>query len=156
MNAAALLWENRFKVAMLALAAAVAMLGRQQEKIGALGQALLDKPKVETHVETRTVQGPVRIVEKIVTTPGGERIVERIITRDAVTRDTNAQRVERPNCPAQYVPKWIVGASANPLKAQEGQMIRVGYSVNGRIDVTYGHSINTRDTRHEIGTAFRF
>lgn len=156
MTAYALLWDQRFKVALLALVAAAAMLVRQQEKIASLGQALRDKPKVETRVETKTVQGPVRIVEKIITSPAGEKIVERVITRDVVVKDSTAAKVETPICPAPYKPRFFIGASANPFRSQDGQMLQIGYTVNGRLDLGYGHSINAPSTRHEIATRLRF
>lgn len=156
MTAHALVWNQRFKIACLIIIACSWGMIKQQTIIAARDQQLRDKPKIETRVQTQTIQGPVRVVEKIVTVPGGERIVERVITRDAVTTDSRVASVETPVCSKPYTPRFFIGASANPLRSQDGQMIRFGYTVNGRLDIGYGHSINAAEEKHEISTRFRF
>jgi hypothetical protein len=148
-----ILWKFKSELALLAACLLAFGLSKDNE---ALRAALAAKPKIETRIETKTVKGPVRIVEKIVTTPGGERIVERVVTRDAVTRETIAAHNETPACVAPYVPRFLIGASANPFRSQDGIMLRGGYTVNGRLDLSYGHSITGKDERHEIATALRF
>ena len=157
MTATALLWEHRFKVAILTIAFLSSVIVNQ---LGQIERIKAEKPKIESHVEktaaTKTTAGPVRTVERFVTVPGKcdpimvERVIEAapVVTEKIV--EVVKERVERPACETPRTYKFLVGAGANPARAQDGQMLHVGIGVVDRLDLSYGHSFPGQPERHDI------
>lgn len=116
--------------------------------------ALAARPAVETHVVTRTVQGPERIVEKVVK---GD-VVERTVYKDPVTTVTEASRDTHPACPDPLRPPTrYVGAGWSPLDERRPR-IRAGGTLFGRLDL--GGYYDTAKTPAQgalgIEAAYRF
>jgi hypothetical protein len=152
-------WKHRTKILLIVAVGLLAVCKRQNEKIGHLKALLEQEPIVLDRVVTKTVEGPVRIVEKIIEKPGGEKIVERVITREVVVKEAASEHSEAPACPAvKAAPRWIVGASVDPIGAQGWRntaLIRGGVTLGGRLDLTVGHSV-TGPNRSEVGVGVRF
>lgn len=174
------LWSRRFEVLACLLLILCACLYKACGKIGELKATIAARPmistkvetkvetKIETQVKTVRVEGPVRIVERVIHEPGQKEIVERVITRDAVTTttgketekdtasDTLAARVEVPACAAERpTPRWIMGASTGILEPSRSIGIRGGVTIGGRVDLTLGYDFYGHD-RVRIDAAYRF
>lgn len=148
-------WQHRALILAFAIAGLVALAKRQQEQIGGLKARLEMKPAVVERETVKTVQGPVRVVEKIVEKPGGERVIEREIIREVKVTEKGSEHIEAPVCPAQKPAKrWLVGASADPARAQDGQMIHAGITVANSLDLTFGRSLKL--DRNDVRIALRF
>ena len=125
----------------------------------ALRATINARPQIETHAEkkedVKTTTGPVKTTERFAvsancvpvlierTIEAAPVVVEKIVE---VSRDHS----EKPACPAprgDY--QFLLGGSANPARAQDGQMIHVGVGIKDRLDLSYGHSVNGPE-RHDI------
>lgn len=150
------LWRRRDIVLVLIVVGVVYVAKLQYDKIKILQVQIAEKPAVVDRVVMKTVQGPERVVEKIVEKPGGERVIERTVYKEAVTAVATNDHSEIPICPApERKNRYLFGASADPFRAQDGQMLHAGYSINNRIDLSYGHSVNGPD-RNDIRVVLRF
>lgn len=160
MTASALLWEHRFKVAVLIIAFLCSVVVNQLGRIERLRSEFAAKPKVEIRYEKaeaeKTTAGPVRTVERFVTVPGkcDPVLIERVIEAAPVVTERVVEvindRIERPTCPTRGQYQFLVGAGANPARAQDGQMLHIGLGVGDRLDLSYGHSFPNQPERHDI------
>jgi hypothetical protein len=159
-----LAWDNRTKVLMLIVVLLAWALWIQQKRIGGLQAQLAAKPMVETKTQTqlvtKVVEGPERIVEKIVTQPGGVQVVERTIYKDAqiatTQSETESATKETPAYAAPAAaPRWIVAAAADPFGASRNVALRAGVTLGGRLDLSYEHSI-TGAGRQAVDVGWRF
>lgn len=156
-----LLWKFKSEIAVVALSILIWGLRAENKSLKA---TIAARPAVESHTEksatTKTIVGPTRTVEKFVVVPGkcDPVLIERTITAEPVTIEkiveVTKDRTEKPICENKSVPRWLVGASADPFHAEDGQTIRVGTTIAGRLDLTVGRS--TKRDRSEIGFAVRF
>lgn len=127
---------------ILVLGTLLAVAGKH---IQDLNVALRSKPKVEIvykdRVVEKRVQGPVRIEEKVIETPGKDRVIERVITRDAVVTDRSTDRegshTETPVCPAPKT--WAIGGGIDLRRRDRGA---VGISKSfGDLSLGVGHAV---------------
>lgn len=99
-------------------------------------------PAVIMRVRTVRVEGPVRIVTKVIETPGRiER--ETIEERGPVTVVADSDSASIPVFPpAPRMSRWIIGAGVNPFSYQETRYWSAygGYSFGGRLDLCGGVS----------------
>lgn len=177
MTVITLVWKNRDKALVGVVVSLLFVVYLLNGLVQSLEVALAAKPRIETRIETRVetkietriVQGPERIVEKIIIKPGGERIVERIIYRDRIVTVTGTETVKEVeeeteqdpvvarSCMASNGSRIIVGASLSPFEIdgiRTLRMARVGYSFQNRIDLTYGYDLWA--PRHLAEISFRF
>ncbi len=136
-------WEHRALILATILVGVTAFMARCVQDNIRLRQMLADKPKVETKVETRVetkiVQGPERIVERVVK---GE-VVERVVYRDPVTtqtvKDKASEQVEKPFCPPEKnSPARFVGVLLPPTGDPADMIVHGGVTLGGRLDLGYG------------------
>lgn len=125
---------------VLVLAALILYIFSLRGQLAAANAALAARPKVETRVEvqtkTVTVQGPERIVEKIVK---GD-VVERVIYKEPATTTTEAQkdydRTTAPACPSAAPAPWrYAGAVVDPLSTTKLVGVRGGVTLYNRLDL---------------------
>ena len=92
----------------------------------------------------RTVQGPVRIVEKIVrTAPSGERYErDRVIDRGSVDTETDRKSQETPFPAYGGSNKWILGGAYLPAT---GWLALGGYGIGNRLDLMVGAGKDSQD-----------
>lgn len=148
-------WHYRASILAGALIAALFIMNTQDQDIERLEALLSAKPLVEEKLVTKIVEGPVKIVEKIIEKPGGEKIVERIITKEVVVKDSASSHVETPVCWSAPAPRWIFAASVDPRKVQQGPMLKGGTTIKNRLDLFAGHSV-MGPNRAEVGVGIRF
>lgn len=102
-------------------------------------------PKVEKQVIVKTVEGPIRIVERIIERPGGEKETERTITKEPVTSTESNFSMTTPIAIAGSSNKsrYLLGGSyrLNFTQAKNGT-VWAGYSFLNRIDVLGGLGID--------------
>jgi len=117
------------------------------------------KPTVVEHEVIKTVQGPTKVVEKIVYQPGGERVIERVITDEGWT---TARETEHKEEPVKIVERprnrFIVGLALDPIEYKQPPLIGyVGYSLFKDVDVIYGYAHKgVGGTKHMVGAIWRF
>lgn len=180
MNYALLAWKHRDKALGGVVVILLGVVHLQQGQVNTLETALAAKPKIETRVrvetKTKIVQGPERIVERIIENPGGERIVERVVTREAVTTesgtDSDTKSSENPVA-ARIVlggraPRWILGATVAPVelaapsypnnRLKALSSVRIGHGFGGgRLDISYVYGLHGPwESRHGAEIAIRF
>lgn len=123
---------------------------------------LAAKPAVESKTEvrtvTRTVAGPVRIVERFVDTPGPERIIERVTERGPVTTEKGTERaVERSETPmGERTPKRFLGVMVAHDVPTKVFGVRGGMTVFGRLDLGVGYRFAGPWIGPQAEVAFRF
>ncbi len=106
----------------------------------AQNQLVYRNPAIIEHVRTVRVDGPVRIVTRVVETPGRvER--ETVEERGPVSVVHDSARVAMPVFPPAPRPsRWIAGIGANPFSYRESRYWAAygGYSFGGRLDLCGG------------------
>jgi hypothetical protein len=122
--------------------------------------ALAARPKVETRVDvhtvTKTVQGPERVVEKVVK---GE-VVERVVYKDQAVTTTEAQkdydRTTAPACPAAAPAPWrYAGVLADPFAPTKLVGLRGGVTLWNRVDLGISGRFSPRaEGAAEVGVRF--
>lgn len=121
--------------------------------------ALAARPKVETRIDvqtkTVTMQGPERIVEKVVK---GE-VVERIVYKDAATTTTGTEkeydRTVAPACPAAPKAPWrYAGALVDPFAETKLVGLRGGVTLYDRVDL--GLSARSQPNAVALEAGIRF
>lgn len=164
LTAFSVVWRHRDKalgVFVVLLIFAIHLLNGQ---VQSLEIALASKPRIETKIETRIetkietriVQGPERIVEKIIIKPSGEKIIERVVYRDRIItvsgtetlKDMFEQTESEPVVAMELLKsrssRFLLGASFSPFqvdKLETVRIMRVGYSFQNRLDLTYGYDL---------------
>ena len=89
-------YEQRAKILAFIVAALIALVLRQRERIAAQDAALAARPAVQDHVVIKRVQGPTRIEVRTIEKPGGERIVERIRYVESSSSERSNEHQETP------------------------------------------------------------
>jgi hypothetical protein len=106
----------------------------------AQNQLVYKNPAIIEHVRTVRVEGPIRIVTRVVETPGRvER--ETIEERGPVSVVKESLMVQTPVFPpAPRMFRWIAGIGANPFDYRETRYLAAygGYSFGGRLDLCGG------------------
>ena len=146
-----------------------------RETIAGLKVVVSAKPRVvvehKTRWRTKTIEGPVRIVEKIVYKPGGVKIVTKEIFRDKIVKvdvkATDDSKTENPICPVyvgsaaepRLAKRWLVGATFAPWieganKSRDSLRLKGGVTLAGRLDVVYGYEPYVG--QHHVGLNYRF
>lgn len=97
--------------------------------------------KTETRTVTRVVEGPTKVVERIVYQPGGVRIIEREVNRDSMVTEKGVEKaVERTETPVSGgVPKRYVGVMVAPDTPYKAYGVRGGMTIFGRFDIGVGY-----------------
>lgn len=155
-----LLWKNRM---IITLAAFAALCLGEYQKIRELRAIIAARPAVESHIEksdaTKTTTGPTITREKYAVVQNCvpvliERTVEAapIVVEHIV--EVKKDQSEKPACETKSAPRWLVGASADPFHGEDGQMIKAGTTIAGRLDLIGG--VSTKLDRSELGFAVRF
>jgi hypothetical protein len=167
LSAANQIWKRRGEVA-IGVAILFAYLWYQKVgEVGYLSAQLAEKPKVVEveRVVTKIVRGKERIVEKEKIVRGEDHVevieVERVIYKDPVEEswDTSKEHYETPSVPPpnDYLPRWYVGAGANPFTTDVKPYVRAGATILQHIDLGVGYDTKygPKDAlRAEVG--FRF
>lgn len=103
-------------------------------------QIVYKNPTIIEQVRTVRVEGPVRIVTRVVETPGRvER--ETVEERGPVLVVKESLMVKTPAFPpAPRMSRWIAGIGANPLSYRDSRYWAAygGYSFSGRLDLCGG------------------
>jgi hypothetical protein len=106
----------------------------------ARSEIVYKNPAIIEHVRTVRVDGPVRIVTRVVETPG--RVEREIIEeRGPVSTVKESLMVQTPVFPpAPRASRWIAGIGANPFDYRESRYWAAygGYSFGGRLDLCGG------------------
>lgn len=106
----------------------------------AQNQLIYRNPAIINQVRTVRVEGPVRIVTRIVETPGRvER--ETVEERGPVSTVQESLTVQTPVFPpAPRAARWIVGGGLNPFDYRDSKSWAAygGYSLGGRLDLCAG------------------
>lgn len=160
MGVPGLAWKFKREISILALSLFAWAIFQENKTLKA---TLAAKPAVESHTEkntiTKTVAGPVRIVEKFVSVAGKCEpvMIERVTESEPVVIEkiveVTKDRLVTPACLAVKTHgdyQFLVGASANPTRAQDGQLIHVGLGLQNILDLSYGHSLPGQPERHDI------
>lgn len=108
----------------------------------AQNQLVYKNPSIVHQIKTVRVEGPVRIVTRVIETPGRverETVEERgpvSVVKESLTAQTP---VFPPN---PRMSRWIAGVGANPFEYQESRYWAAygGYSFGGRLDLCGGVS----------------
>lgn len=110
------------------------------------------RPKVETRIETRTVTGPERIVEKLVK---GE-VVERVIDKGPTTTDRDFDRAVVPAClPVVKQPWRYAGVLVDPSEKTKLVGLRGGVTLWNRFDLGLaGRLAPRREGQLELSVRF--
>lgn len=150
-------WQTWVLLVLLALAFYIYSLRAQ---LAAANAALAERPKVETHIETKTVtvvkQGPERIVEKVVK---GE-VVERVVYKDASETTTGTERAldksVAPAClPAAPLPWREVSALVDPFSASKLVGLDGSATIGGRFVIGAGGRFDRGGEGHaRLGVRF--
>lgn len=105
-------------------------------------QLVYRNPAIIHQVKTVRVEGPVRIVTRVIETPGRiER--ETVEERGPVSVVKESLNVKTPVFPpATKMSRWIAGIGANPFDYRESRYWAAygGYSFGGRLDLCGGIS----------------
>lgn len=162
------LWRNRLVVLAGVCLCLLLWIWGLLGHINALRAAVDAKPKVESSVQvktdTRIVQGPERVVERIIEVPGGTKTVERTIYRDRVVSTTGTESKKESTETPQGVPslarRWVLGVSGAPGLGgdfiRRGASARVGRSF-GPLDISYRFLFDgPAEARHQAEVAIRF
>lgn len=106
----------------------------------AQNQLVYRNPAIIHQVRMVRVEGPVRIITRVVETPGRiER--ETVEERGPVSTVKESLMVQTPVFPpATHASRWIAGIGANPFSYRESRYWAAygGYSFGGRIDLCGG------------------
>lgn len=149
-------WETWVIITLLVVLFYVLSL---QHRLTAAEAALAARPKVETRIDvqtkTVTVQGPERVVEKVVK---GD-VVERVIYKEPATTTTEAQkdydRTTAPACPASPAAPWrYAGAVVDPLSTTKLVGVRGGVTIYNRLDL--GASWRSQPNAFALEAGVRF
>lgn len=127
----------------------------------ALKAQVAAKPAIESHIEkkedTKTTSGPVKTTEKFAVVPGNcvpvliERVVEAAPVVVEKIVEVSRDRSERPAPVSLHgANQFLIGGSANPARAQDGQLVHLGIGFQNILDLTYGHSLPGQPERHDI------
>lgn len=159
-------WQHRALILFAALAFMTAYAKRQGETAAALRAELAAKPRVDEKldkkVESRVERGPSKVTEKFAVAGDCKPVVvERIVESAPIveTRTVEVERVhsEAPACPAKREPRWITGVSMSPLDPRQVPIVRAGYSLGGRLDLTYGYAARgVGGQQHLVEAAWRW
>lgn len=103
-------------------------------------QIIYRNPAVVHQTRVVRVEGPVRIVTRVVETPGRverETVEERgpvSVVKDSLTTETPVFP------PAQRLDRWLVGVTANPFRYRDSRPwgAYVGYGFRNRLDIMCG------------------
>ena len=151
-------WKHRALILAFVVAGLLALTKRQHETIVRLGGVIAAKPHVDeaAKVKTKTETGRKIVTERYeVVENCVPVIIERVETIEPTKTEVESEtsHVEKPICEPNYVPRWLVGAAADPFRAQDGQMVNLGVTVSGRLHLYGGRSFNVRggETRHAAG-----
>jgi hypothetical protein len=105
-------------------------------------QIIYRNPSIVRQIRTVRVEGPIRIVTRVVETPGRveRETVEERGPVSVVKESLTAQTPVFP--PAQKTDRWLAGISANPFHYRESRSwgAYVGYGFRNRLDVMGGYS----------------
>lgn len=96
-------------------------------------------PRVENRVRVVRVEGPVRIVTRIIKTEGREETVREEV-RGPVVSTTESVNIETPVFPPVRAPRWVVGTSLLDFRPgdRSGWTAWAGVSIGGRLDLCLG------------------
>lgn len=106
-------------------------------------QLIYKNPMVIKSMRTIKIEGPVRIVTKIVETPG--RVEREIVEeRGPVTTTNETMTVQTPVFPqpSKSNNRWLAGVSIDPLNIRDSQRFGgyIGYGFFNRFDLLCGYS----------------
>jgi len=112
---------------------------RRGEAIKTRDAIIAAKPMVEERVREVKVEGPVRVVEKIVKGADGSCSIERTTDRGEVTTSREADRKETPIClPTPAGKTWAIGGGLDLRRRDRGT---VGLSKSyGDLSIGLGHA----------------
>lgn len=96
---------------------------RRGEAIKTRDAIIAAKPMIEERVKEVRIEGPVRVVEKIVKSADGACTIERTTERAEVRTERAAEHMERPVCPApDRIKTWAVGGGLNLRHRDRGSV----------------------------------
>ena len=115
---------------------------RRGEAIKTRDAIIAAKPLIEEHVREVRVEGPVRIVEKIVKQADGACTIERVTERAEVTTSREAERKETPIClPPAVAKTWAIGGGVN-LRHRDRGSVGVSKSL-GDLSIGLSHALGS-------------
>lgn len=122
---------SRNSIDCLLVAVIVLLCGYIKASSNAVKQAkyMFEHPAVVHDVQTKVVQGPERIVEKIVKTAAGEEVTERTITRDASTTEIASESSSTPVPAKTDDGRYLLGGSWRlSIAEQKNGTVWAGYA----------------------------
>lgn len=132
-------WRRVLAISGMGVIVVLALWVRLQSIVLAREQLVYLHPRVENHVRVVRVEGPVRIVTRIVKTEGREETVREEV-RGPVVSTTESVHIETPVFPPPRPHRWVAGTSL--LDFRPGDRTRwtawTGVSVGGRLDLCIG------------------
>lgn len=136
-------WEHRALILATIAVGLFAFSVRAVQRVMRLEADLAAKPRVVEKVvvktETKKIQGPVRVVEKLVE----GKVVERVVYKDPVVtetkKDAEKDHVETPICPAPHAaPTRFAGLLVPPTGNPADLIVHGGVTLGEHIDFGYG------------------
>jgi len=101
---------------------------------------MYENPAVIERIKIQRVEGPVRIVERVIERPGGEKVTERTVTQAPVVITTQKDSESKPVVPMNQE-KYLLGASwRTSFVHAKNVTIWAGYSF-GRLDLMAGFGV---------------
>lgn len=100
-----------------------------------------ENPRVVAVTQRVRVEGPVRVVTRVVKEPGGREVTEREEVRGQVIETAGSFNLSEPVfAPAARTSGWLLGASVQPLHRWErdGYAAWAGYSFGGCLHLAAG------------------
>lgn len=125
---------SRFELELAGLAALIFLAAaylRERQKVAARDAIIAARPATEEEVREIRVEGPVRVVEKIV---AGE-VVERETMREVVRVERDSSRSETPACPPAPRPKTRYAGLAAAPDAWRRPRVSAGLTLADRLDL---------------------
>jgi hypothetical protein len=141
-----LLWNNRFKISLIAIMALLAVIYNREKKI------ILLENTPPTKSQTQQIhRGPVKVIERVITRPDGVEIKEKETSVESEDIKTESKEVPNPNALGNR--RFLVGASLNSLRPKE-PTIKAGYVLDG-IVLSGGRNV-VGVPRWELDVMYRF
>jgi len=135
-------WKRVVGAGAAAVIIVLILYVRLQRIALAQAEVVYQNPRTVQQARVVRVQGPVRIITKIVRTPGREEITTDE-TRAPVTVVRDSIHLSEPVLPpAPRLDRWLAGARAEPFHYTERQAWAAygGYSFRNRLDLCAGVS----------------
>lgn len=113
---------------------------RRGEAIKTRDAVIAAKPTIEERIVEKRIEGPVRVVEKIIKSADGACSIERVTERGPVVIERAAEHTERPVCASTIAVKtWAVGGALDLQRRDRGS---AGISKSfGNISFGFSHDL---------------